>query len=112
MSSFDMLKDSQKMSDIYFCMDPLYKVVSSQVYPGILTHLKLELPHEICLGSSKYAVHFSQEFVPSRTFHIQTDCTLPTTSGFEKLVTYLHCGVHTLSTHCQQSGAHVPWLPK
>ena len=95
---------------ILWLMDPLYRVVSGQVYPGTLTHMKLELPHKIWLGSTKFAVHSSQEFVPSRTFHIQIDCILLTISGFEKPVTYFHCGVHTLSTHCQQSGAHVPWL--
>ena len=45
---------------LLWSMDPLYRVVSGQVYPGTLTHLMLELPHKICLGSSKYAVHSSQ----------------------------------------------------
>ena len=96
---------------LLWSMDPLYRMVSGQVYPGTLTHPKLELPHKICLGSSKYAMHSTQEFVPSRTFHIQTGCILLTTSGFKKPVTYFHCGVHTSSTNCQQSRAHVSWLP-
>ena len=63
------------------------KVVSGKVYPGTLTHLKLELPLRICPGLSKYIVHSSLEFVPSKTSHIQTDCILPGISGFEKQVT-------------------------
>ena len=94
---------------LLWSMDPLCRVVSGQVYPGTLTHPKLELPHEICLGSSKFAVHSSQEFMPSRTLHIQTDCISLTISGFKVPVTYFHCGVHMSSTHSQQSGAHVPW---
>ena len=53
MCSFDMLKDSLKMSDIYFHTDVTLtdgltlQADESQVYPGTLTHLKLELPHEI-----------------------------------------------------------------
>ena len=78
---------------LLWSMDPLYRVVSGQVYPGTLTHLKLELPPNICLGSSKYAVHSSQEFVPSRTLNIHTDCILLTKSGFEKPVTYFQYGV-------------------
>ena len=89
--------------------DQLCRVVSGQIYLGTLTYLKLELSHEICLGSLKFAVHSFQEFMPSRTFHIQADCTLHTISIFEEQVTYFHCGVHTLSTHNQQSGAHVLW---
>ena len=76
-------------------MDLLYRVVSGQVYPGTLTYPMLELPHGICLGALKHTMHSSQEFMPSRTFHIQADCILPTTSGFEKPVTYFHCGVCT-----------------
>ena len=79
--------------------DQLCRVVSGQVFPGILTHPKLGPPHEICLGSSKFAVHSFQGFMPSRTFHIQADCTLHTISIFEGLVTYFHYGVHMLSTH-------------
>ena len=93
---------------LLWSMDPLYRVVSGQVYPGTLTHPKLELPHEICLGSLKYTMHSSQEFVPSRTF--QTDCILLTISGFKKPVTSFHYGVHMSHTHCLQSGGHVPWL--
>ena len=89
-------------------MDPFCRVVSG--HPGTLTHPKLELPHEICLGSSKFAVHSFQEFMPSRTFHIQTDCISLTISGFGEPVTYFHCGVCTSSTHYQQNRAHVPWL--
>ena len=55
---------------LFWSMDPLCRVVSDQVYPGTLTHPKLELPHKICLGSLKFTVHSSQEFVPSRTFNI------------------------------------------
>ena len=116
MSSFGMLKDSQ-MSDIYLHTDVTLvdgSNLQGDDWPSVpctLTHPQLELPHEICLGSSKYTVHSSQEFVPSRTFHIQTDCILLTISGFKKPVTYFHCGVCTSSTHCQQSGTHVPWLP-
>ena len=102
---------SISMLTLLWSMDPLYRMVSGQVYPGTLTHLKLELPHKICLGSSKFTVHSSQEFMPSRTFNIQTDCILLTISGYKKPVTYFHCVVHMLSTHCQQSGAYVPWLP-
>ena len=90
-------------------MDLLCRVVSSQVYPGTLTHLKLELPCEICLGSSKFVVHSFQGFVPSRIFHIQVECTLHTISIFKEQVTYFHCRVCKLSTHYQQSGAHVLW---
>ena len=61
---------------LLWLMDQLCRVVSGQVYPGTLTHLKLELPHEICLGSSKFAVHSFQAFMPSRIFHIKADCTL------------------------------------
>ena len=89
--------------------DQLCRVVSGQVYPATLTQLKLELPHEICLSSSKFTLHSFQGLMPSRTFHIQADCTLHTISIFEEQVTYFHCGVHTLSTHYQQSGAHVLW---
>ena len=96
---------------LLWSMDPLYRVVCGQVYLDTLTHPKLELPHEICLGSLKFTMHSSQEFMPSRTFHIHTDCILLTISGFKKQVTYFHCGVCTLSTHCQQSRVHVPWLP-
>ena len=63
--------------------DQLCRVVNGQVYPGILTHLKLELLREICLGSLKFAMPSFQGFVPSRTFHIQVDCTLHTISIFE-----------------------------
>ena len=94
---------------LLWLMDRLCRVVSGQVYPGTLTHLKLELPHEICLGSSKFAVHSFQGFVPSRTFHIQAECTFHTISIFEERVTYFHCGVHMLSTHCQQSRTHALW---
>ena len=94
---------------LLWLMDPLFRVMSGQVYPGTLTHLKLELPHEICLGSSKFTMHSSQEFAPSRTFHIQTECISLTISGFKEPVTYFHCEVHTLSTHCQQSRASVLW---
>ena len=62
----------------------LYKGVTGQVYPGILTHPSLELQHEICPGLSKYAMHSSLEFMPSRTSHIWTDCIWPTISGFKK----------------------------
>ena len=91
---------------LLWLMDPLCRVVSGQVYPGTLTHLKLELPHEICLGSSKFTMHSSQEFIqdfqyPNRLYSL-------TISGFKEPVTYFHCGVCTLSTHCQQSRAHVP----
>ena len=89
--------------------DQLCRVVSGQVYPGTLTHLKLELPHEICIGSSKFAVHSFQGFMQSRTSHIQAKCTLHTISIFEERVTYFHCGVCTSSTHYQQSGAYVLW---
>ena len=94
---------------LLWLMDQLCRVVSGQVYPGTPTHLKLELLHEICLGSSKFIMHSFQEFVPSRTSHVQADCTLLTISIFKGQVTYFHCGVHTSSTHCQQSGAHVLW---
>ena len=87
--------------------DQLCRVVSGQVYPGILTHLKLELPHKICLGSLKFTMPSFQGFMPCRTFCIQADCTLHTISIFKGLVTYFHCGVHTSSNHYQQSGAHV-----
>ena len=96
---------------LLWLMDQLCRVVSGQVYPGTLTHPKLELPCKTCLGSSKFAIHSSKEFVPSRTFCIQTDCISLTISGFEEPVTYFHFGVCTSSTHCQQSRAHVPWLP-
>ena len=75
-----MLKDSQKMSDIYFHTDvTLVDRLTlqggyGQVYPCILTHLKLELPHKICLGSLKFTVHSFQGFVPSRTFCIHAEC--------------------------------------
>ena len=95
---------------LLWLMDQLYRVVSGQVYPGTLTHLKLELPHEICLGSLKFTVCSFQGFMPSRTFCIQADCTLHTISIFEEHVTYFHCGVHMSSTHYQQSRAHVLWL--
>ena len=36
---------------LFWLMDQLCRVVSGQAYPGILTHLKLELLLEICLGS-------------------------------------------------------------
>ena len=88
---------------LLWLMDQLCRVVSGQVFPDILTHPKLELPHEICLGSSKFTLHSFQGFMPSRTFHIQADCTLHTISIFEGLVTYFHCGVHTSGTHYQQS---------
>ena len=94
---------------LLWMMDQLCRVVSGQVYPGTLTHLKLELPHKICLGSSKFAMHSFQGFVPSRTFHIQADCTSHSISIFEEQVTYFHCRVHTFSTHYPQSGAHVLW---
>ena len=94
---------------LFWLTDQLCRVVSGQVYPGILIHLKLELAHEICLGSSKFAMCSFQGFVPSRTFPIQADCTLHTISIFEEQVTFIHCGVHTWSTHYQQSGAHVLW---
>ena len=58
------------------------------MYPGTLTHLKLELPLGICPGLSKYTGHSSLEFVPSKTSHIQTDCILPIISGFKRLATY------------------------
>ena len=45
---------------LLWLMDQLCRVVSGQVFPGILTHLKLELPHEICLGPSKFALHSSK----------------------------------------------------
>ena len=69
---------STSTQKLLWLMDQLCRVVSGQVYPGTLTHLKLELPHEICLGSSKFTVHSFQGFVPSRTFCIQADCTLHT----------------------------------
>ena len=89
--------------------DQLCRVVSGQVYPSTLTHLNLKLPQEIYLGSSKFAMHSFQDFMPSRTFCIQADCTLHTISIFEEQVTYFHCGVHTSSTHYQQSRVHVLW---
>ena len=69
--------------------DPLCRVVSGQVYPGTLTHLTLELPHEICLGSSKFAVHSFQGFVPFRIFHVskQTAPCTPHQSSKNKLHT-------------------------
>ena len=100
---------STSTQTLLWSMDQLCWVVSGQVYPGSLTHLKLELPHEICLGSLKFAVHSSQEFIPSRTFCIQAECISLTISGFEEQVTYFHCGVHMSSTHCQQSRAPVLW---
>ena len=102
---------STSTQTLLWSMDQLCRVVSGHVYPGTLTHLKLELPHEICPGSSKLAVHSSQEFVPSRTFHIQAECISLTISGFDEPVTYFHCGVHTSNTHCQQSRAPVLWPP-
>ena len=53
-------------------MDPLYRVVSGQVYPGTLTHLKLQLPHEICLGSSKYTVA-DRVFEPGKPYWRKSD---------------------------------------
>ena len=94
---------------LLWLMDQLCRVVSDQVYPGTLTHLKLELPHEICPGSSKFAMHSFQGFMLSRTFCIQADFTLHTISIFEERVTYFHCGVCMSSTHYQQSGEHVLW---
>ena len=38
----------------------------------------------MCLGSSKFAVHSFQGFVPSRTFHIQADCTLHTIINLQR----------------------------
>ena len=64
--------------------DQLCRVGSGQVYPGTLTHLKLELPHEICLGSSKFTMHSFQGFMPSRTFCTQAECTLHTILIFEE----------------------------
>ena len=72
---------------LLWLMNQLCRVMSGQVYPGTLTHLKLELPHEICLGSSKFAMCSFQGFVPSRTFHIQADSSLHTISIFEEQVT-------------------------
>ena len=94
---------------LLWLMDQLCRVVSGQVYPGTLTHLKLELPHEICLGSLKFAMCSFQGFMLPRTFCIQADCTLHTISIFEEQVTYFHYGVCTLSTHYQQSEAHELW---
>ena len=63
---------------LFWLMDRLCRVGSGQVNPGTLTHLKLELAHEICLGSLKFTMQSFEEFVPSRTFCIQAECTLHT----------------------------------
>ena len=79
MSCFGMLKEEQKMSNIFFH--------TGMVHPGIQTHQKLELPYEIYLDSSKFARDSFQEFKPCRTSHIQVNCTLLTTLSFEGQVT-------------------------
>ena len=89
MSCFGILKEEQKMSNIFFhpditlVDDQLCRAVSGQVYPGTQTHQKLELPYEIYLGSLEFIWDSFQEFMPCRASCIQVDCTLVTTLSFK-----------------------------
>ena len=114
MHSFDMLKDNQKMSDIYFHIDVILvngSTLQGGEFPSIPWY-----PDTTETGAATQDLswlikihHASFPRVHAILVHIQAEYTLHTILIFEERVTYFHCGMCTSSTHYQQSGAHVLW---
>ena len=82
MNCFGMLKEEQKMSDIFFHTNVTLvdgSTLQGDEWPSVPWYPdtpELELPYEIYLGSSKFTGVSFQEFMPYRTSHIQADCIL------------------------------------
>ena len=115
MSCFGMLKEEQKMSNIFFHMDITLvdgSTLQGGKWPSVPWYPdtpETGIANQIYLGSLKFAGDSFREFVPYRTSHIQVNFTLLTTLSIEGQVIKFHYGVHMSSTPCQQSVAHVLW---
>ena len=101
MCSFDMLKESQKMSDIYFHTDVTLadgSTLQGGEWPGIPWY-----PDTLETGAAtqdlSWLIEICHALFPRvhaiQDFPFQADCTLHTLSIFEGLVTYFHYGVRT-----------------